>query len=146
MVHGVGILLGAVLRDVVSLARFADVAVEDHLAVDRHGDAVAHGADLLHVPCAQLAELDPLGRNDAVDRAVLLVFAQSLVDGCVVVENLYLHAVIGGVDAHRRADADAVVDPFLHELEFEPQDEIGVLLLGVEVARSAVRGGRRGRS
>ena len=69
---------------------------------------------------------------------MLLVFAQPLVDGGVVVENLYLHAVIGGVDAHRGADADAVVDPFLHELEFETQDEIVVFLLGVEVSAAAV--------
>ena len=42
-VHGIGILLRAVLRDVVSLAGLADIAVEDHTAVDRDRNAVAHG-------------------------------------------------------------------------------------------------------
>ena len=46
--------------------------------------------------------------------------------------------MIGGVDAHGGAYADAVVDALSVEGEFESQDEISVLLLGVEVARSAV--------
>ena len=45
-VHGIGILLRAVLRDVVSLAGLADIAVEDHTAVDRDRNAVAHGVYL----------------------------------------------------------------------------------------------------
>ena len=53
VVHGVGVVFPAVGGHVVPLAGFADVAVEDHLAVDRHRDPVAHGADLLNVPGAQ---------------------------------------------------------------------------------------------
>ena len=128
-------------------------AVENHLAVYRHGDAVSHGAYLLDVPCSQGREFHAFGRDNSVDRSVLLVYAQVLVDRSVVVEHLNLHAVIGGVDAHGGADADAVVDALSEsKREFESQDEITVLLLGVEVARSAVlrrhvdRSVRRGRS
>ena len=100
-VHCVGILRRTVGGDVVSLAGFADVAVENHLAVHRHRDPVAYGADLLDVPGSQLAELDALGRDDAVNRSVLLVDLDVLVDRIVVVEHLNLHAVEGGIDAHR---------------------------------------------
>ena len=128
-VHGIGILLRAVLRDVVSLAGLADIAVEDHTAVDRDRNAVAHGVYLHRIPRPQIAEHDVfLRRDDAVDGAVLLVDAQVLVDRRVVVENLDFHAVIGGVHAHRRTDADAVVDAPAQEAEFEAQVEIAVLL------------------
>ena len=53
VIDRIGVLLAAVGRHVVPLAGFADVAVEDHLVVDRHRDPVAHGADLLDVPGAQ---------------------------------------------------------------------------------------------
>ena len=63
----------------MALAGFADVAVEDHLAIDRYGDAVAYGADLLGVPRPLFAEDDVLlRRDDPIDRAVLLVDVQVL--------------------------------------------------------------------
>ncbi|CCZ95761.1 unknown [Alistipes sp. CAG:53] len=138
VVHGVGVVFPAVGGHVVALAGLPDVSVENHLAVYRHGDAVSHGAYLLDVPCSQGREFHAFGRDNSVDRSVLLVYAQVLVDRSVVVEHLNLHAVIGGVDAHGGAYADAVVDALSVEGEFESQDEITVLLLGVEVARSAV--------
>ena len=77
VIDRIGVLLAAVGRHVVPLAGFADVAVEDHLAVDRHRDPVAHGADLLDVPGAQRREFHPFGRDDAVDRSCLLYTSPS---------------------------------------------------------------------
>lgn len=66
LVHGVGVVAAAVGSHVVALASLTYVAVEDNLAVHRHGDVVAHGAYLLGVPCAELAKLHMLGHDDAV--------------------------------------------------------------------------------
>ena len=52
-----------------------------------------------------------------------MVNLQVLVNRRIVVEHLYLHAVEGGVDAHRRADADTVVDALAEEAEFETQSK-----------------------
>ena len=43
VVDHVGVLRSAVGCHGMALARLADVAVENHLAVDRHRDVVAHG-------------------------------------------------------------------------------------------------------
>ena len=90
----------------MALAGFADVAVENHLAVDRHGDPITHGADFLHVPVTERREFHSLGGNYTVNRTMLLVVLDILVNRCVVVENLNLHPLERSVDAHRRADAD----------------------------------------
>lgn len=91
VVGRIGIDLRTVLGNIMPLAGFADIAVEDHPAVDRDRNAVAHGTYLLGIPLTQLAELHALGRDDAVNRTVLLVIADALVDRRIVVENLYLH-------------------------------------------------------
>ena len=57
-----------------------------------------------------------------------------------MVENLYLHPVERGIDAHRRTNTDAVVDALGEEPELEAQDEIAVFPDGVEVPRTAVGG------
>lgn len=69
---------------------------------------------------------------------MLLVVFDILVNRCVVVENLNLHPLERSVDAHRRADADTVVDALPNETELETQHEVAILFLGVEVARTAV--------
>ena len=136
-----GIFVGtSVGADVVALAGFADVAIENDLAIDGNGDVVADGTNLLSVPGAELGELDTLGGDDAIDGAVLLVLAQIAVVGGIVVENLNLHALVGSIDVHRGADANAVVDTQHHELELEAVDEVAVLLLRVEVATVAIGG------
>ena len=55
----------------MSLARLADVAVEDYAAVHRHPDAVAHGVDFHRIPRPELAEYDTLRRNNPVNGTVL---------------------------------------------------------------------------
>ena len=140
MVYGVGVALAAVGRYVVTLAGLADVTVEDHLAVDRHADVVALGVDLFRVPCAEFTEFDMLWNDDAIDRAVLLIGMKVGVDGVVVVEHLYLHAVVGCIGADVCAYADTVVYAGLDEGELEAVDEVAILLLGVQVSAAAVVG------
>ena len=84
--------------------------------------------------------LDALGGNDAIDGTVDLILAQALVDGIVVVENLDLHAIVGSIDAVLGADADAVVDARTHKAELKAENEVGVFLVGVEVAVGSVVG------
>ena len=55
-----------------------------------------------------------------------------------VVQHLNLHADIRRITLERSADADAVVG-VLGQLELEPQDEVGVFLLGEEVAAVFLR-------
>ena len=53
----------------------------------------------------------------------------------------FAHAIVGSIDAHRGADAHAVVHARTQEAELEAEDEVAVFLLGVEVALVAVVGG-----
>ena len=75
---------------------------------------------------------------NAVDGTVLLVGHQTVVYRIVVVENLYLHAVVGGVGAEIGSHAHAVVHSRSVETEIEAQHEVAVLLLCVEVAAAAI--------
>ena len=77
MVNGVGVVLAAFGRHVVTLTGFADVTIDDDFAVEGDGDVVAFSANLLVVPRAQRLVLVALGRDDAIDRAVNLIFTQT---------------------------------------------------------------------
>ena len=140
MVNGIRIRLSGLGGHIVALTGFADVAVDKDFAIQGDGNVVALCADLLVVPLAQRLMLDALGRNDAVDRAVDLIFAQALVDGIVVVEDLNLHAFIGCIHALAGADAHTVIDTRTHEAELEAEHEIGVFLGRIEIALRAVLG------
>ena len=69
-----------------------------------------------------------------------LIFAQVLVDRCIVVENLDFHAFVSRIHTHRRTDTHAIVHAFLHEAELKAEDEIAIFLLGIEVASIAIIG------
>ena len=78
-------------------------------------------------------------RNDyAVYRAVLLVGLQAVVYRVVVVENLYLHAVVCRVCSDVCPYAHSVVHSRAVETEVEAQHKVAVLLLGVQIAASTV--------
>ena len=89
--------------------------------------------DLFRVPLADGFLVAALRRKHVVDRPVVLRRLELRVLRAAVVEDLNLHADVGGVALERRADADAVVG-VLGQLEVELEDEVPVLLLGEEVA------------
>src|SRR3990170_1826822 len=129
-----GVLLAVDGRDLV------EIGVDDDRAVERHLHVAAVADDLLAVPLACLLGVTLLGRDDAVDRAVVLVGLQVkilgvrriVVAGALVVEHLDFHAVQVRLAADLRADAHAVIAVLL-QLDLEAEDEIGVLLLGEDV-------------
>ena len=63
-----------------------------------------------------------------------LVFTQVLINRCIVVENLDFHAFVSRIHTHWSTDTYSIVYTFLHETEFETEDEIAICLLGIEVA------------
>ena len=71
---------------------------------------------------------------------MLLIFAETFVDVGIVVENLYFHALVGGIYAHRGAYAHAIVHALAKEGKFEAEHEVAILLHGVEVALVAIVG------
>ena len=90
--------------------------------------------DFFGVPSAQLRRLDTLGRDDTIYRTMHLVFTQVLINRCIVVENLDFHAFVSRIHTHWSTDTYSIVYTFLHETEFETEDEIAICLLGIEVA------------
>lgn len=142
VVNGIGVVVAAVGGYVVALAGFPDVTVYYDFAVNGYGDVVALNTDLFLAPLAQGLVLDALGGDDTVNGAVNLIFAQTGIHGCVMVQYLALaHALVGGIHAHGGTDAYAVVDTGAQEAELEAEDEVTVFLLGIEVALVAVVGG-----
>ena len=97
----------------MALTSLANVTIEDDLTVDRHRNLVAHGTYLLAVPLAHRSEVDTLRHDDAIDRAVLLIVAQTGIDGCIVVEYLNFHAFVGSIHALAGTDANAIVHTLL---------------------------------
>ena len=124
----------------MSLTSLADITVEDDFTVHRHLDAVALHHDFFGVPSTQLREDDTFGRNDAIHRTMYLIFAQILVDRCIMVENLDFHTLVSCIHTHRSTDADTIVHTFLHEAEFETEDEITVFLLCIKIAVTTIMG------
>src|SRR5207247_1823152 len=88
----------------------AKVGIENNHAVQRHLDPAAIGEDFLLVPLAHRFAIAGAGGNNIVDGAVIL-FGPDLafVHLVAIVENLNLHALVGGVALKRRANADAVI-------------------------------------
>ena len=58
-----------------------------------------------------------------------------------MIENLNLaHGVVSGINTHRSADSDTIIDTLAEEAELETIDEVAVFLLRVEVAGAALVG------
>ena len=124
-----------------------DARREDRHAVEDDRDVRPDGGDLVVVPFADRAQMALLRGDDAVDRAAVLPRLVLLLERTRVVEDLDLHAVVGGVAedpaaAGKRAAAEAfppgadreAVVAVRHELELEARGEVGELLFVEEVA------------
>ena len=141
VVYGERIDCAAVRCDSVALASFAYVTVDYVLAVDSHLYVIAVDTNFFCRPFSERLMDNPLGRNDAIDRTMDLIFAKVRINRSVMVEYLYLaHAVIGGVYSCRGTDTDSVVDARTEETEFKTEDEVFVLFLGVEIVLSTENG------
>ena len=57
-----------------------------------------------------------------------------------MVENLDFHAFVSSIHTHRCTDTYPIVHAFLHETEFEAEDEIAVFLFGIEIATVTILG------
>lgn len=73
VVNRVGVGSRAIFRNVMSLTGFADIAVENHLSVHGYRNMVALGPDLFGIPLSQGREFYTFGRDNSVDRTVLLI-------------------------------------------------------------------------
>ncbi len=119
---------------------FFDIAVEDHGPVQGDLDLVIPLQRSLLVPFAGWQQEAAFGSNDAVDGAVILSWIEILIHGRLIVKHLDLHPDIGRIALQRGADADAVVCAG-SQLEFKAVDEIGELLLCIDVTTAAQFGG-----
>lgn len=141
VVDGVGVVVAAIGSYIVALASFLDVAINDNLAINGNSDVVALNTDLLLAPLAQRLVLDTLGRDNTIYRAVNLIFAQAGIHGCVVIQNLALaHTIVSGIYTHRSTDTYTIVNTWAQEAELEAEDEVAILLGGVQVALVAIVG------
>jgi len=109
------------------------VGVDDRDAVELDRDPPPLDGDLLGVPFTHRLLVPALRRDHVVDGAVILRGPQVPILGTAVVEHLDLDPGVGRVPLEGGANADSVVG-VLGELDLELQDEVFVLLLGVEVA------------
>ncbi len=111
-----------------------EIGIDNHGAIQLHDDAGAAGGDLLGIPFADRLQKPGLGGENIVDGAVILGGAEfAFVHGRIVIEDLNLHALVGGVAFEGRADADPVIG-CVGQLEVEAQNEISVLGLREEVS------------
>ena len=141
MVNCIWIIVTSVGSNVMSLTSFLDVAIDDNFSVNGNGDVVALNTNFLFAPFTKRLVLDALCRDDAIHGAMHLIFAQTSIDGVIVVENLHFaHTVVSCIDAHRGTDADTIVHARTQEAELEAEDEVTIFLLGIEVALVAVIG------
>ena len=67
VVYGERIDCAAIRGDIVALASFAYVSVDNDLAVDSHLDVIAFNADFFCRPFSERLMDNPLGRDDAID-------------------------------------------------------------------------------
>ena len=150
VVERIRIVIAPVGCNVVTLSDFANIDIGHHLAVNSDSDAVADGFNFLGMPLTDWAEIDMLRHSNAIDTPMLLVRMKageviviSLIDGVVMVENLYFHAFVSGINAcdiAAGAYADAVVDSRFVEEELKAEYEVAVVLFGIEIAVSAILG------
>lgn len=66
VVNGVRIGLTSIRSHIMPLASLAEIPIENDLAVERHGNMVAHDLDLLLVPSPERLVYNTLRRNDTV--------------------------------------------------------------------------------
>ena len=114
-----------------------EVGVDHGRAVDDDLDVPSLDRDLLGVPLPDRPQDAAARRHHAVDRAVVLVRLEAPVHRRAVLEDLELHPDVGGVALERGADAEPVVGG-RGQLELEAEDEVGVLLLRVQVPPAAL--------
>src|SRR6188768_2927150 len=127
------------LRQHVGFFHRVQIGIDDDHAVQSDADAPAVGSDLFAVPFACRLEIAGARRDHVVDRSVMLLRSDlALVAFVAIVEDLDLHALVGGIAFERRADTDAVVAAWLGP-ELEAEDEVGVLANREQVA-ATVRG------
>ena len=119
MIYSVRVPSWTVFGYIVSFAGCTDITVKNNLTVYSNRDMITHSTYLFHIPCTVRSELHPFGRNDSIDRPMLLVFMQTFLDGGVMVEYLNFHTVIGSVHAHRGAYTDTVVYTLAIEAELK---------------------------
>ena len=129
-------MLLVIHRSFAVIARFRNIAVDNHLAVQNHLDVVAFRDHFLIVPFAYRFQCTAFGGNHPVNRTVILVRFEILIDRCVVIENLQLHPYIGGIALGRGTDTETVVRS-RRQLELEAENEVLVLVLRVKVAAVA---------
>ena len=126
-----GLVVEAGVFGVVDRLGVRNIGVDDDFAVDGYFNLRTDRDDFFVVPFANRLEGAGFGGDDAVDAAVTLPFGDSRI---VFVDDLNLHAVVGGVEIRGgRTDSNAVV-AVLREFEFETEDEVGIRFLCFKVA------------
>ena len=152
-VSGEGDAAGAVLAAVEPLFErglFLEEGIDDHGAIEDDHDMILDRDDGLLVPLAHGLEVAGFRGHMTVDRTMHLPGLQpgklarfsihdrfSTVDLALVVEDLDLESVAGGVASGGHADADAVVRALLH-LELEGEGEVAVVLCCLEILPSGL--------
>ena len=140
VVYGVWIMVATIGCNVVTLAGFTDITVENHVSINGDSDVITHGTYLFTVPLAHRTEVHMLRNNDTIHRAVLLILAQSGIDGRIMIEHLYLHSFVGSVDTFTGADTNTIVHTLLEEAELKAIYEIAVGLIRIKIATRAISG------
>ena len=107
--------------------------IDNLLAVQLDGDVSSVGDHFFRVPFADRLQMARLGGGDAIDRAMPLPGLDPLVLVRGVVDDLQFHANIGRVTLQRSTNPKSVVRTG-RQLEFQPQHEVGIFLLGIDVA------------
>src|SRR5690554_5266922 len=116
-----------------------DVTFRDDFPVQRNADVRAFDVDFLLVPFSHGPQgIAVMGRDYPVDGSVVLVIQQpGLVNGIVMVQDLDLHAFVGSVSGAGCTNSHPVVGS-RRELEFKAENEIIVLLHGIQISESLI--------
>ncbi len=127
------------LADDFRVGDIVKIGVHDGLAIHDDLDTAALGCDFLGIPLARRLECPAFGRDDAIDRTMILFRAQFAPFSTIsraILQNLNLHADIGGIAVEWCADAHAVVRAIL-QLELKAQDEIIKFLFREQISTAA---------
>src|SRR5437016_4246466 len=109
------------------------IRIHDYRVIEFHGDMPPLRRDLLFIPLPQRLLESRLGREDVIDRTVILRRPQfPLIRRPRIIQHLNLHPLIRRIPGQWRANANAVVG-ILRELKFKPQNKVAVLFFRVQV-------------
>src|ERR1700737_4048083 len=118
------------LRENGRIADGIEVRVDNRGSIQDHANRSAFSGNFLTVPLAGRL-LEPLpGGHHIVDRSMILgrpKFAS--INRGSVIEDLYLHALVGSVPFERRTNADAVIRSF-KQAKLETQNEVRIFFGG----------------